>query len=260
MTDKEYLPVTEAAAVENKISNSVKISKQLMRSELKKRIATDEEKVRELDINQSAVSGLVDEFIKALITPEVKRNINADSEFTRFRNIFNKFSTIDAEDLGSEYFSTNSKMIRNIETGHVRACLLGRGLVFGAAFPEDHKLFVEHQIVTVPVELGVRDYDEGGYHSDSYLGYEIGIPAPKELLDIVETYQKATADHKEALSALDAMREKLEGIDQVAEQMEAQLLVQELSKSDEGKLALQTAGDLVGDMLGETPDLLRLGE
>lgn len=259
MNKPEYLPVTEAAAVENKISNSVKISKQLMRSELKKRIAEDELKVSDLEASERAASRLVNDFIETLVVREVKHNINNDREFTRFRNIFNKFSTIDPEDLGSEYFSTNCKMISSINENLVRNCILGTRH-FEATWPQEHKLYQEHKIITVDVELKVRDYDTGGYHSESYLGYQVGVPAPKELIEMVEKYKQAKAECGEAKKALESMKDKLDGIDQVAEQMEAQLLVQELNKSDEGRLALKTAGNLVGEMLGETPDLLRLGE
>ena len=254
----QYVPVTHAAAVENKIQNSVKISKQLMKSELKRRIGELDAELDQAETNRRLTRELFEAAAKTLIKRETTAIVGKDGELTRMRNFFNKFSTVIKEE-ADHYFDTNADMIRDIDTTHAIGCMTGNGH-YAAAFPDDHRAYTEHGLLPVSVELHIRDYESSTYHAEDYLGFTIAIPTHKSIEALRDTAVEAKGIATALNTKLHDLRQKLEGIDQVAEQMEAQLLVQELGKTDEGKEALRTAGELVGEMLGETPMLLRLEE
>lgn len=254
----QYVPVTQAAAIENKIQSSVKISKQLMKSELKSRINELDTELDQATRANHLANELFETAANTLIKRETTELVRKDGELTRMRNFYNKFSTVIKEE-ADHYFDTNVDLIRDIETSHALGCMKGNGH-YAAAFPDDHRAYTEHGLLPVSVELRIRDYESSSYHSDDYLGFSIAIPTHKA----IEELRDKALEAKDIAAALNTklhdLRQKLGGIDQVAEQMEAQLLVQELGKTDEGKEALRTAGELVGEMLGETPMLLRLSE
>ncbi|URQ88246.1 hypothetical protein J8Z28_20385 [Pseudoalteromonas sp. SCSIO 43088] len=256
MTDNtQYLPVTQAAAVETKIQNSVKISKQLMKSELKKRIDDLTKEEREADTKLSVARDLVKMATRTLVEKHAMDYVARDGELTRIRNFFNKFSCIE-RDSAEKYFDKNTDMVRCVETGLAESCMLGTSN-FKNMWPEYQKQFEEDGTLNLTVELRIRDYETTDYH-ENYLRFDLDFHATEELYKLSDAFKEAEEKWRELSNKLDSLKEKLNGIDQVAEQMEAQLLVQELSQSEEGRLALETAGQLVGDMLGETPTLLQL--
>lgn len=257
-TTPTYLPVTQADAIENKISQSVKISKQLMKAELEKRVASLEVQFATAQASRRAAANLFNAALEANLTREVRANIMADGELTRFRKIFNKFSKSDKDDNDSGYFDINGDMIREIETRHVGE-MLRNPERFKVLFAKEYENYIKYSMVAVTVDLHIRDYDFDRHGQDEYLGYEVSVELSTQTKDFLAQWRDENITADGLGSQLAELSCKLEGIDQVAEQMEAQLLVQELNKTDEGREALKTAGELVGDMLGETPSLLQLG-
>lgn len=247
MTTDKYLPVTEATAIENKIGNSVKISKQLMKSQLKAKIKETRE---QLDNHTKTYTDMVNKFkeeAEASIRGQILLSMSNDSEFSRFRNFYNKFSAYSKKD--SSYFAaTNMELIDSISVySPIRDML--RNELKG----EDLKDFTKHQLLEIQVDLKIFDYD-----GEDYLGYTQKVHINDDLIGQLANIEKFVDVLNTYTAKYTELSEKLDNIDAVAEEMEAQLLVQELNKTEDGKEALKLAGNLVGGMLGETPELLNI--
>lgn len=247
MTTNKYLPVTEATAIENKIGNSVKISKQLMKSQLKVKIKEAKEQINNhTETYNDMVTKFKDEAEEA-IRSQILLSMSNDKEFSRFRNFFNKFSAYSREN-SHFYATTNIELIASIGTYTPIRDMLKNDFV-GEALED----FTKHQLVEIQVELKLFDYD-----GEDYLGYSQKVHINDDLIGQLANIEKFKDVLNTGAAKYQELSEKLDNIDAVAEEMEAQLLVQELSKTEDGKEALKLAGNLVGGMLGETPELLNI--
>jgi hypothetical protein len=257
MTDSNFIPVTQQQATESKIGNSVKISKQLMKSELKKRIAslTDEHKDA-TDYYDNLSKGFHKE-LHSTVERQVHTSLINNSDITRFRNLFAKFSTFNGDDPCLPKFTSNFDMLKDFRIEDITYHL------FKKETEEVDEVFSEFLLgrATVNVNFSIPDRftsdDEDNYASDlETLGYGQPVQISQDLRDKYHLCVEAHTVKLELNSKRHKVKEKLSNIDDVAEEMEAQLLVQELSQTEEGKAALKIAGNLVGDMLGDTPALL----
>ncbi|CAM0056453.1 hypothetical protein VPHK479_0045 [Vibrio phage K479] len=255
-----FVPVTEAQAVETKISNSVKISKQLMVSELTKRTEQLLEEYKAADVAAHIRSQAFFMFAREDIARQVRLLVNNDGKLTRFRNLYKDMSLMqDADDREVEW-KTNVDIIKmdsideNLQTIQTEVST-------GAAHwvdKEDKEAWVNHKMVTVDVKTIFPDLNFNGHHGmyDNYLGFSLRFEIPDKALEQLDLYVEASKNARALNEQYNAMETKFKNIDKVAEEMEAKLLVQELAKSEEGKAALGIASDLVSEMLGETPVLL----
>ncbi|CAM0033129.1 hypothetical protein VPHD496_0045 [Vibrio phage D496] len=256
----KFVPVTEAQAVETKISNSVKISKQLMASELTKRTEQLLEEYKVADatarIREQAFFTLSRDAIKR----QVKLAVNNDGTLTRFRNLFKEMSLMQDDEDRDVTWKTNSDVIKLDELAdnlHVIQNYV-QDISSYWGIEEDKEAWVTHQLVTVDVKTIFPDLNFNGHHGmyDNYLSFTLRFEICSDALEQLDLYVTAAKEARALNDQYNAIETKLKNIDKVAEEMEAKLLVQELAKTEEGKAALGVASDLVGEMLGETPVLL----
>lgn len=256
----EFLPVTEAQAVETKISNSVKISKQLMVSELSKRIATAQEEYEKVDAVASVCHAAIFTVGNKEMVRQVRMSVANDGNLTRFRNLYKEMSLMMDDEEKVIEWKNNVDVIdlANLQ-GNFNAIINhefhGKGSFTDT---EDREAWVNHGMVTVDVKTVFPDLNFNGHHGmyDNYLGFTLRFILSNEVRDLITKYIEAQTKANAANKEYKALCDKLKNIDKVAEQMEAQLLVKELAKTEEGKEALTIASGLVSDMLGETPMLL----
>jgi hypothetical protein len=261
MNEQNYIPVTQQQATESKISNSVKISKQLMKSELKKRITVLLAEYEEL----IATSEKLKESFKNQLNSEIKRQVhmymNNDSELTRFRNLFAKFSRYNGNDEKNyPKFKNNLDMLDSFCTGYIYKSLFKISSV-NSSCPVYSEFLKGRCLVNVNLKMidNHNDDIDSNYISNmEKLGYGQPVQISQDTVDMyllcVTTAKKASVvnvKHKQVTL-------QLADIDAVAEEMEAQLLVSELRKTEEGHEALKIAGDLVAGMLGDIPTLLQV--
>lgn len=255
-----YSPVTKQQETENKISNSVKISKQLMKAELKKRLKSCKEEYDLVSKDASeAYSAFVTNFYEDAKS-QVKTSLASDSELTRFRNLYNKFSIYNGTNEDFPAMPNNLSMYKSIDVD---------GIINSVApqynYKEDNDVKSEFLLgrADIPVSLIMPDRPEDEhdiYDNCGYLGYVRPIVVREEIIELYFKQKELSERKKELNTQYNGIELKLRDIDSVAEEMEAQLLVNELSKSEEGVAALEIAGNLVGDMLGDRPALLNMNK
>lgn len=256
----EFLPVTEEQATESKINQSVKISKQLMKAELKKRL--EDLKLQYLLSEQEtrSLSSIFRNQLKKNVTEQARMAIANDGELTRFRNLYAKFSRFETKDCKDfPAFANNLDMIKEIKWDDVATYVKSHFDPTWVKFRQEFLL--GNTVVEVELDLPdrIHEDDEDSYNSaamDHPLYFEQPIFINQDLIDKLFAFEEKEAATKDLDSQYDAVQDKLRNIDAVAEDMEARLLVQELSKSQAGLEALAIAGELVGDMLGDVPALL----
>lgn len=256
----QVLPVTAQQATEAKIANSVKISKQLMKSELKKRMkALDEQRS-----TARADANALHDYFSVMLNNEVKRQVNMelqnDGQITRFRNLYTKFSRFNSDDKDFPKFESNLEMLQSFNMSDI-TCNLFRSSVYDKN--EDYVSFLlGNASLTVNLRIPDRSHENDNYFGDldthNPLGYIQHVGISQGVRDIYHSCKELNAITEKADEKYHDVLEKLEGIDEVAEEMEATLLVNELKQSDEGMSALRIASDLVEGMLGDKPELLNL--
>jgi hypothetical protein len=256
-----FTAVTAQQNTEHQISNSVKIGKQLMKSEFKKRIETLSEKYKDLDGSYEEWKKTFRNQLNIEIERQVNMSISNDSEVTRFRNLFTKFSRYNGDDEENfPKFKNNLDFLESFD-----ASLLTRKLWLKESATKDCPVFQNFVKgkVFVNVYLNVLDNHNEDTDSDyitnmEKLGYGQNVVISQDTVDLYFVCVKVLDEANSVSSELSKVKYKLTNIDSVTEEMEAQLLIQELSKTKEGKAALEVTGNLVGNMLGTVPALLNL--
>lgn len=256
----QFVPVTEAQAVETKISNSVKISKQLMVSELTKRVDSLLEEYKAADATESIRNQAFFMLARQDITRQIRFAVNNDGQLTRFRNLYKEMSVMLDEDDREVEWKKNEDIIQMTDFVDNLYTIQSEVLTGNTHWvdKEDKDSWINHKLVTVDVKTIFPDLNFNGTHGmyDNYLGFTLRFGLSDKALEQLDLYVEAAKEARSLNDQYNAMETKLKNIDKVAEEMEAKLLVQELAKSEEGKAALGVASDLVSEMLGETPMLL----
>lgn len=252
---EQYVPVTKQAATEATIVNSVKIGKQLMKSELNKLMANALVRYEQLKKESSELNHTFQHKLKENTERQVRTELANSSEMTRFRNLHRKLTRYTDEPKGeAPAFDTNLSLLREITFPDVL------NLRPSSSVGKEVRAQFLAGSISVTVDLEIQDYaydDEDDGYNLQYLGYTLECYVPAEIITL---FQEALAKEVEMMEAnhhYNDLERKLKNIDQVAEDMEARLLAKELSKSETGQEALRIAGELVGDMLGEVPALLQ---
>lgn len=255
MQTDNYLPVTREQSLETKISQSVKISKQLMKAELKKRMDAALEEYQEARRTESLLSDSCLKLLQSTVKRQVEMGLQNDSEITRFRNLFNKFSAFhDDPENGFKPFLTNTDLLRDFDISGMWSKLSNPTSEHNIDFRQ--KFLSGESEVAVDLNIVDRIDEDEHYNYFPFLGYIQPIGISDEVIGAYKLYAESFVDCKELNNKYNTLEKKLNNLDTVTEEMEARLLVQELTKSDEGKQALNIAGELVGEMLGDVPALL----
>jgi hypothetical protein len=256
----DFTPVTVQQNTEYQISNSVKIGKQLMKSEFKKRIETLSEKFKDLDESYEKLKKIFENKINLEIERQVNMSISNNSEVTRFRNLFTKFSRYNGSDEENfPKFKNNLDFLESFDTHLFRRLWLKESATEDCSTFQN---FIKGEVF-VNVHLNVLDNfneetDSDYISSMEKLGYGQDVAVSQDTIDLYFACVKVLDESVFVSSELSKVKQKLKNIDSVAEEMEAQLLVNELSKTEQGKKALEITGNLVGEMLGTVPALLDL--
>lgn len=254
-----YLQVTAQQQIQDKITNTSKISKQLLKSQLtvKKKELFQSYK----DVNKEAREAYINmtETIKELAVKAGHAWVSNDADVTRFRNLFAKFSRfsdLDCQDFPK--FTSNLSMVQEITVPD----LYKLGCVSEDQSKLTNKVIAE-KVIDIEVNFAIPDRmhadDAAQYPDDEYdnpLGFALPMNLAAEHVSLITTYIDLNQRARQLNVAYNDVDRQLMNIDSVTEEMEAQLLVQELSKTDEGKEALAVAGNLVSNMLGDTPPML----
>lgn len=271
MNNNEFIPVTQEKAVQTNIEYSVKVGKQVMKAQLKKAIAATIDEVTAARLAYAKAKETFEELFKVHVDNEVKLCIRNDRELTCFRGLFTKFSRFHEEDDSDGFgkFKTNLDMFESHE-GEAVVNLLTKTFTLKAGCVPDYYLQVKQEFLSgnpiwVTVNLAIEDKVAPEYDSDysddlPKLGYATHIAFTQNVIDTFILAQEAFKTKITCGTKLSELTSKLDGIDQVTEEMEAKLLVNQLNKSEEGKAALGIASELVSEMLGDTPALLDLNK
>ena len=228
-----------------------------MKSELKKRLTAS---LKEHDAIRDMAAIAQETFTKVFskdVIRQVKLALANDGELTRFRNLYSKFSMFNGTD------EDHPKMSNNLEM-YSSTCMtvILNSVLTTRPSTKSEEITAEFLLgrAEVGVELIIPDRPEDHDHSynKDYLGYTQPIGVSTEIIELYFTYRELEDKRMALNQEYITLELKLKDIDAVAEEMEAQLLVNELSKTDEGRAALEIAGNLVGDMLGDKPALLDL--
>jgi hypothetical protein len=258
---ENFTPVTAQQNTEHQITNSVKIGKQLMKSELKKAIETLSKEYGKLREVSDKLEGAFKNQLKLEIERQVHMSISNDSEITRLRNLFTKFSRYNGNDEDDfPKFKNNLELLESFDLSFIHRVLWMKE----SASKESiiYQNFIKGKAF-VNVSLNILDNHNEETDSDyignmEKLGYCQDVSISQDTLDLyflcVENLSKANY----ADSECDELKYKLKNIDSVMEEMEAQLLVNELSKTEEGRKSLEITGSLLAKMLGTVPSLLDL--
>jgi len=265
MTNSNVVPVTQDEAVKTNIGYSVKIGKQVMKSKLQ--AAMNETKTlydKKNEYYKICASHFIDSFHKEA-TRQIKLDLNNDRDATRFRNLFAKFSRFHEKDNdnGFRAFTTNWDMVQETDIVSVVDKILHGNNKHALKLKED---FLLNEPVPITVDLKIPDrihkdeLDHNYIDADSIpkLGYEVSLTFGEDIKEIFHTARDAQKESRALNKKYNELETKLKNIDEVTEEMEAKLLVNELQKSDTGKEALNVASELITEMLGDTPDLLKL--
>ena len=256
----QFVPVTQAQSTETKINQSVKISKQLMKAELKKRMVAL--KVQ-YELSKKETADLHSKFLNQLksnVTAQARMAIANDGELTRFRNLYTKFSRFDdKESKDFPAFTNNLDMVKEINWEDIATYVKPHFDTVWIKFRQNFLLGNTEVQIDLVLPDRIHEDDSDRYSSEPMenpLYFDQIIHVNQDLIDKLFEFEEKETATKELNLQYNEVDNKLTNIDAVAEDMEARLLVQELAKTDEGKAALAVAGELVGDMLGDVPALL----
>lgn len=257
MSNPNVVPVTQQEAVQTNITYSAKIGKQVMKSQLQQRLkkAEDDKIVADacLQVTQTKFLTLTNEELKK----KAKLSIMQDGDITRFRKLYERFSLCVGDDSCEVTWKNNVDLIKNIDCHELHSAL-GINHAMASQITKAKKLILDEGQTEVVVELAIPDLDASDGYTNQWLQYEETISLSNESIELFKETLKCKKERDVASEKLRNIRSQLDNIDQVAEEMEAKLLVNELTKSAEGQAVLAVTSEMVSQMLGETPPMLDL--
>lgn len=244
----EFKPVTEQESLQSKIGNTVKIGKQVMKQQLQAELKKLDELREKTSIDVRVLHDIYRTYVNTFVKQEIHSRISRDSEVTRLRNIFRKYAS--GGDT-KELYGDNIKFISHINSSPMH-------YLTGGYITVDEKMEKQRkgdEPVDIGVSVNVGDIDEDGDHCGN-LCFEYSIYLNSEAINLLNDYLVKSNELSKLCDNCELLKDKLTNIDEVAEEMEAAMLVQELGKTEQGKQALQVASELVSSVLGKTPSLL----
>lgn len=252
------LAVKKSEQVETQIEYSTKIGKQVLKSQLQQRFDIAVENVLKANETYKEHKSFWQESTAEFLESKNNLSIANDGEITRLRNLINRF--------------TEHKFNNNLQMIHSNNCKFVARDIFYHEFDlkksqEKQEKTAKKGTVTVSADFKIAiplDVNEENLRLDcdefEFLGYELEIPLSDEILQGLKTSLIYYRDTLDAEKHLENIKQQIKNIDQVVEQMEAQLLVNELGSTEEGKKVLEVTSKLVAQMLGDTPSMLKLDE
>jgi len=235
MSENAVLPVTQHEQTTNIIGYSAKIGKQVMKAQLEKQIQGFSEQLQDLT-KQKNDHFEFDAFVKYLKN-KLALEIENDSEIFNLRTALNFFLH------ESDEFLSNRDLVDDAECG----CAARR-------IKDGHK--PSDNCIQIRVDLKVDTRDEESY--DNQISYYCQIELDDYWIKHIEELHVITDAIEEIDESKRALTDKLRNIDEMVEQMEAQILVDHLAKTDEGQKILEVTSKMVSSVLGETPAMLSM--
>lgn len=247
LVSQEVMPVTRDHQVQVNIGYAAKISKQVLRSQLKDRIAKLSQSVKEQ--REQANEVLDTGKLTSYLNEQVEKSLSSDGDLTRLRRLVNKFMVDDEE----HNFPTNASLVKSISARREASR-------YTAARSDSDAIvrLMEEGHFSVGVDLRLIPDIEGVFTEEC--GFEAVIPLNDEWKDKIQKHVAMYDEIYRIENEVSDLKDKLANIDELVEEMEAKMLVEELRSSEEGKRVLSISASIIGDALGETPELLSLKE
>lgn len=257
MNAQTTLPVTQAELTNTDIDHSIKIGKQVLISKL------NEESDKIVKTIKEGCTKIRDKFddgssLFSLMLPRFELTINSCSQLSKLRLAINTFE--------EKPMRNNMKMVTDYRL--MRKCSDAvKPFWIGHRFGADKTTFnecssfrsiVDSGQMEVEYSIGVAWRDSGQWHEDgdecceSRSGFTETIDVPEDTLELMRSVIPDIENLTAQQAGLDAIKKKLNNIDKTMEEMEAQLLIKELGRTNRGKEVLSVASDLIKGVLGDS--------
>jgi hypothetical protein len=240
------------------IEYSTKISKQVIIAKLNEQITTLNNESLELHNETKLLRKVYAEAFTKELQDNLQLAVDASRDITQLRRSINKFMPSDQkpypnneEFISSTGVSTTTQVLINPpnDSRHFYS-----SLSLNATRAQVIQQALDTKQVDIPV---IFDAYFGGLDDESErCCCEFAITLSEDLLAKLQNIQTVYERNESNRNQITALEKKLSSIDQVIEKMEAELLVNELRKTDEGKHALSVMNGLVEGYLGDLPKLL----
>lgn len=243
MDKQEVMPVTRYHQTQVNIGYAAKISKQVLRTQINDRIKQLSDQVDSLQEQAMAIFTTAE--LSEHLQQKVYLHLKNDSDVTRLRRLVNKFSPHDE----AHHFKTNEDFVDSMEARYEAS---RHSMCRSDA--DSIATLLSTELFNVIVTLKVTPNVDGEY--EHQCGFSMPIALDNDWREKI-IKQAAIVDQKYKLECeVHDLKKKLENINELVEEMEAKMLVDELSRSEEGQRILQITSSIIGNTLGETPSML----
>jgi hypothetical protein len=236
-------------ALTNKIGYSAKIGKQVLKQQLSAELKKCNARLTEIRDNCVKTHKEYNTELYQYLMSKLQLAVRNDGAIARLRNVFKEM--FDKDTLPAELMSNWAFVQQEHIHGDARSSL--HGMLNGDML----KRHVEKEEARVHYNLHIGFFNERyDADRDGVLIYTQDISLTNELIELAKQALASLTEWEEERDTYSLLRSKLRDIDNTVEQMEAELLVNELNSSEEGRKVLEITSNIVKQMLGDTPPML----
>lgn len=238
---------TQESMTQTDINYSVKIGKQVIKSKLREAKSKYEKQYNNISNELHKIINYDD--TKKMLRKELKTRINADTNTTALRSIWNKFHT--------KKIRTNWGLVSADNCSRV-AGVIARPNNYAH---ESYQKMIKTKIVIIEyhMHIGMRDLDDIHRDEDGTeevdCGWTLEVDIPSKLLPDMSIMLQKLKPLKKLRDLIKEIDYKLKNIGDTMENMEAKLLTQELNRSPRGKEVLDLTSSVIADVIGEDINL-----
>lgn len=248
MTETTIAPLEKVELNRNDIESSMKIGKQVILTNVKKRIEALKGQIRASKGERMKVFEGQKKSLTKHFSSKIKLAIKNDSDLDDLRRAVNKLFDFS--------YKNNLEFVADIDVDGAVVNLVKNDKFY--SIHETRRLFqsyVNNEEISIDFLLPIGAEDlKADYNAGDDLDaatMEMAVPLTADMLrgceTILEHLEKEVALHDE----IDSLNNKLRNIDKTMEEVEASILLEEMKTTEHGKRALEVTINVVEHVLGK---------